>query len=181
MDFADLADPYAVVDDLRLTARMHIVLQNVCLILSLLFHAEFHEHQLDDALHFEEISVPVHAERELHALIRKLRERQCLRKIDIAGLVEPYRLVPPVVVRAERGQDAVQRRCTHDGEILAQRVRDLDRAAERIIFIERQLVKSFSGLEGVAVSLGESAVFRKAAKDAEDKHVELELSGRRRS
>ena len=64
-----------------------------------LMHTDALQKFLNHTLHIEEIAVPVHAERKLHSLLRKLGQRQRLGKIDIPQLIEPHIFVSSVIVR----------------------------------------------------------------------------------
>ena len=93
------------------------------------FDAARLEDRLDAALEREEVHiVAVGAEGEELRLVGKAVGA---RQVDLAQLVEPHGLVAVVVVAGDDLQHGGEDGGAHDGGVLAQRVEDLERAAQR--------------------------------------------------
>ena len=149
MYLAEEAEQFVAVVNICLTARMQKALATVRTVRLSSGDAKLVKELLDDTLHREEIAVSVHTERELYALIRQLGQRKCLRNVDVAQLIEADIFISVAVVEAKRGQHAVHRLGTHDTEVLTERIHDFDRATQRGICRNHQLIKCLRALEGV--------------------------------
>ena len=72
-----------------------------CIIVVAPREAELVEDHLHIALHREEGALSDLAEGQGHTLVRKLRERQCLRDVDGRHLIKTCITVTTIVVRAQ--------------------------------------------------------------------------------
>ena len=124
------------------------------IIVKALFQAEAVQDELDISLYGEEIAVAVGAERKLHALVRKLRERQRLREIDICHLIEADIPVLPLEIRGKRSQHPIRGARPEDGEILPQRVLNPDLPPLRGILRKQKSVAGLRRLKGIEIGLG---------------------------
>ncbi len=101
MNLAQIANHLVPIPNQRLAPRMQKRFFCLGIVRYLLFHADALEELLDNALHGKEVTLPVHAERELHPLVRIVDYRQAPGNIDISQLVETDILVPAIVVRRQ--------------------------------------------------------------------------------
>ena len=59
----------------------------VRIVLRFLLHTDVLQKLFDNTLHREEVALSVKSESKLHALVRKLCQRQCLGQINVAHLI----------------------------------------------------------------------------------------------
>ena len=122
MYLAEKSDLLLVVKDVRAFAGVHIGYFLVRHILKFILHADLAEDALDVTFQVVEIAGLIAAERQHHLLIGKLRNRNLMRKVDIAGLEELCLRDAAVKVRRQRCQHTVDGLRTHDAVVLAKRV-----------------------------------------------------------
>ena len=94
----------AFINHIRLSARMQEIPAGVGIIGELPAQADAVEELLDDALHRKEITVAVHTECKLHPLVGQFRQRQRLRHVNIAQLIETHILVSSIIIGRQTGQ-----------------------------------------------------------------------------
>ena len=107
MHLAQEAYHCAVIQDVGLSSGMKIRMLCTGVIMRLFMHSCLLKELFHHALHGKEIAVPVHSQGKLHALVRKLCQRQGLGTVHIGQLVQAHILVAAVVIGGQGGEHAV--------------------------------------------------------------------------
>ena len=150
VNLTEVTDHLTIINDVRTSARVQERLLTAgCIIVVAAREAELVEDHLHIALHREEVALSDLTEGQGHTLVRKLRERQCLRDVDGRHLIETCITVTTIVVRAQRGQHTVHAGRTHHREVLTERVQDLHLLTLLRIGREQELIIYLRGLEAV--------------------------------
>ena len=158
MHFAQITHHFTFVADQCLTSRMQESFSGFRIVLCFLVHTDLIEELFYHTLHIKEITVSVHTQCEHHTFIRQFGQWKCFRQIYIAQFIQTHIFISSVIVGCQRSQHTVQRNGSHDTEIFTQRVGNCDCFSQFILCRNLQFVKYLRAFEGIAVSLGESAV-----------------------
>ena len=107
VNLAQVADHSSIVNDVGLASRVQEGFSCLGVIDFFLGEACLLQELLHNALHAEEVSLPVHAEGKLHSLLGQLCQGQSLGKVNISKLVKPYIFISAVVVCSQGREHAV--------------------------------------------------------------------------
>ena len=159
MYLTEIADYFAFIADVGLSARMQVCLIAVRCIVNFLLHAGFFEEFFYNTLHIKEITSSVHTKSKVCPFIRKLSQRKCLRQINFTDLIQTNTFVSSVVVCCQRRQHTMQCGRTHDTVIFTKRITDRNNFTKITVLRNAKFIKYLRAFERIRHSFGESTVF----------------------